>query len=715
MRAPRSGFTLQISARFNAHLCCRAETQVLRDKNFTADMPHILDIERCDLNIKNNNSSHHTELCQEERLIVRRGQEFTIVLHLKAGSKEFKPNETSFTFIVETGPLPRKESGTKIRFDLQDSIVDTEWSASATNDPSVNTVSVTINSYSNAPVGVYSLTLDQEGQKANLGKFTLLFNAWCPRDAVYMQSETKRKEYVLAQHGILYKGGYERIKETPWNFGQFEPGILDICLKILDENPKCVSDADKDCSARRNPIYVTRVLSAMINSNDDKGVLVGNWGKIESGVHPCKWIGSGDILHRWAKSGPVCYGQCWVFAAVACTVLRALGIPCRVVTNFQSAHDTNANLVIERRYNKDGENVADDMIWNFHVWVDSWMTRPDLGNDYDGWQISDPTPQEKSEGVFCCGPASLRAIREGDLTMKYDVPFIFAEVNADVVESLCLSTGKYVKFSTSTDSVGRLILTKAVGSDERHDITHQYKYPEGSKEEREVYEKAQHQNKLQQRGEEPVLRLKIKLADNMIVGSDFDVFAVFTNNCKETKMCNFTFLAKAVTYNGRRGASCGFVLEKVKVPSGEESRLRLSLTYDSYGSVITSDRLIKVTAIVHDKETNDYYKAEKTIVLDEPGIEIKLVGEVRVNQSVTAELSLRNSLPKTLHDCSFTIDGVGLTGGKPITMKIGAVKHEAEASIEFRPRVAGDAVLLVSFDSDELKNIKNKIKIVVQE
>lgn len=47
---------------------------------------------------------------------------------------------------------------------------------------------------------------------------------------------------------------------------QFEAGILDICLKILDDNPKFVSDADQDCSARKNPIYVTRVLSAMVGS-----------------------------------------------------------------------------------------------------------------------------------------------------------------------------------------------------------------------------------------------------------------------------------------------------------------------------------------------------------------------------------------------------------------------------------------------------------------
>lgn len=31
-------------------------------------------------------------------------------------------------------------------------------------------------------------------------------------------------------------------------------------------------------------------------------------------------------------------------------------------------------------------------------------------------------------GVFCCGPAPVRAIKEGELTKKYDAPFIFAEV-----------------------------------------------------------------------------------------------------------------------------------------------------------------------------------------------------------------------------------------------------------------------------------------------
>lgn len=46
------------------------------------------------------------------------------------------------------------------------------------------------------------------------------------------------------------------------------------------------------------------------------------------------------------------------------SVSRALGIPCRVVTNFLSAHDTNSNLTIERYIDENGELIQSrDMIW----------------------------------------------------------------------------------------------------------------------------------------------------------------------------------------------------------------------------------------------------------------------------------------------------------------------------------------------------------------
>lgn len=59
-----------------------------------------------------------------------------------------------------------------------------------------------------------------------------------------------------------------------------------------------------------------------MNCNDDNGVLYGRWDNIYGdGVNPMFWIGSVDILRRWRKFGcqAVRYGQCWVFAAVACS------------------------------------------------------------------------------------------------------------------------------------------------------------------------------------------------------------------------------------------------------------------------------------------------------------------------------------------------------------------------------------------------------------
>lgn len=46
-------------------------------------------------------------------------------------------------------------------------------------------------------------------------------------------------------------------------------------------------------------------------------------------------------------------------------VLRCLGIPTRVVTNYNSAHDQNSNLLIEYFRNEYGELESNksEMIW----------------------------------------------------------------------------------------------------------------------------------------------------------------------------------------------------------------------------------------------------------------------------------------------------------------------------------------------------------------
>jgi transglutaminase 7 len=74
----------------------------------------------------------------------------------------------------------------------------------------------------------------------------------------------------------------------------------------------------------------------------------------------------------------------------------------------------------------------------------------------------------------------VKAIKEGDVQLPYDTPFVYAEVNAD--EVVWLFEGGQVQeiLAHNTSYIGKAISTKMVGSDERLDITSSYKYPEGA-------------------------------------------------------------------------------------------------------------------------------------------------------------------------------------------------------------------------------------------
>lgn len=118
-----------------------------------------------------------------------------------------------------------------------------------------------------------------------------------------------------------------------------------------------------------------------------------------------------------------------------------------MVSNLVSAHDANASLTVDKYYNLDNEEMENDpfndygvdSIWNYHVWNDVWMARPDLPKGYGGWQAIDATPQEMSQApgekdsYYQCGPASLEAIKKGAVGLNYDVAFMVASVNADLM------------------------------------------------------------------------------------------------------------------------------------------------------------------------------------------------------------------------------------------------------------------------------------------
>ena len=229
-------------------------------------------------------------------------------------------------------------------------------------------IDINVNLPADLPVGEYVLRVS--GRSADGGEFktrlrrklAVFFNAWSSEDPAFLEDSKLRNEYVLNNDTRLYVGD---LSGMAWKLALYREATFNVVLLLLRKAPLTFEQ-------RRSVMLVSREMSALVNVQDDRGVVVGNWsGKYKPYTNPSAWRGSGKILAEYWESGgrePVRYGQCWVFSGVLLSVLRVLGIPSRSITNFSSAHDTNRNRTIDEYYNEDGKKTrylssGSDSIW----------------------------------------------------------------------------------------------------------------------------------------------------------------------------------------------------------------------------------------------------------------------------------------------------------------------------------------------------------------
>ncbi|XP_054473771.1 protein-glutamine gamma-glutamyltransferase E-like [Anoplopoma fimbria] len=693
-----------------------------------------------DLHPEFNNSMHHTSEISLEELIVRRGQPFKLTLELK---QRCDLNIHPLAISVHTGESPTEEQGTQSLFSLPDIIKQNPlakavWKVELHKDASLlrGLLVLTVTPPADTPIGKFNMVVKYRNEDKPLPMLVVLYNPWCSDDWVYMTDEKEIDEYVMNEEGIIYKGSASHIFPCNWDFGQFEDKMVDICVKILDLNIKHGIDPGDDVSARCNPIYVGRVISAMINSQDDGGIVVGCWdGRYNLGYKPSHWTGSHAILKRWFDnySRPVKYGQCWVFAGVMCSVMRLLGIPCRVVTNFESAHDNNKNLIIDVFHADYGvrEQPSHDSIWNFHVWTEAWMRRPDLAEDgrYDGWQVLDPTPQEKSEGVYCCGPAPVKAILEGQTDLKYDIPFVFAEVNADCIDWLVKADRSKVNIFSDTSRVGQNISTKSVGSNKRLNITDSYKYREGSEKERSIFKYAltrvsgdvtkEDEDYVPEENGIPISSPKLTPPPPVAPPTDGkDVRLNLVLHCESTtaRQVSINISVKAMRYNGQLAVNIQNEVQEKMLQPGIDLSIPIQVLFSDYHIPMVECDSMKVSALVTCKENPDCsYLAEDDVVLLDPPMTIEIPKETSLYRQVTGELNFMNPVNDTLKQCTLTLSGSGLFRDE-VQYNLPNLKKGNRVRVQFSfiPYKSGKKTLMADFDCSSFRDIKCSSTILVK-
>ncbi|KAM9719687.1 protein-glutamine gamma-glutamyltransferase K [Menidia menidia] len=666
-----------------------------------------------------NRVENHTDQFHGDELIIRRGQTFQIELEL---SRPFNADTDKMHLELKTGPLPMVSKGTHVIIPLVEHLEDERWEAKIIKQEG-SKIRLSVNSPASAVIGLYGLTVTTRSLKADSAtthnsskNVVMLFNPWCEEDTVFLDDEEQRKEYVLNDTGRIYYGTEKQIGARTWNFGQFHEGILEACLFILEKS-------DIPPSGRGDPVNVVRVISAMINAQDDFGVLVGNWsGDYSDGTSPAAWSSSVEILRKYHSSNgtPVCYGQCWVFSGITTTVLRCLGIPARSVTNFQSAHDTDVSLSTDVYFDEDMQPIDylnSDSIWNFHVWNDCWMARPDLPPGYGGWQAVDSTPQETSQGTFRCGPASVNAIRSGQVFLKHDTPFVFAEVNSDKIYWQKNLDGTFKQIHSEKKAVGHCISTKAVGSETREDITHLYKHQEESEEERIAVETASRYGSkpyIYSAPEAEDVSVEVRMeGEGPRMGNDAQLSILVKNLSSQPRRATLHSQVAVMYYTGvLRNA-----IKKDQIPvdllPNEEKTIDWVLPYQQYQDQLVDQAALMLTLSGRVTETQQVLANQTTFRLRTPDLSIKPLGDAVVGKEMAAKITFTNPLPRTLKDVVFRVEGLGLQKGHEVV--VGDVGGHSTVTLteHFVPSQPGPRKLVASLDCKQLTHVHGVADIVV--
>ncbi|XP_028439713.1 protein-glutamine gamma-glutamyltransferase 5 [Perca flavescens] len=703
-----------------------------------------------DLRVHENHVSHETQGLSKQHLVVRRGKPFKLTLLFR--SRSLNPCTEMLVLDVSLGHL-------SVSFPVQFSDEQSDpqnWSAKIyPGDIQPQSVTIHICSPVQSAVALYNLVVHietiQNRRSYTVGTFVLLCNPWLKDDPVYMPLDAQIKEYVKSDYGLVFMGTHLNVRQRPWSFGQYEPGVLEACLTLLQVSPQHLRNKDKDFSLRADPVYLSRVICAMVNCNDDLGILEGKWqGGYKDGIEPTEWSGSADILHQWVSSNysPVRYGQCWVFASVLCTVMRALGIPSRVVTVFNAAHDGDGNLNIEECYSSTGEKLNlnnNDSIWNFHVWVECWMRRPDLGAGFDGWQVVDPTPQERSEGIFCCGPCPVAAVKQRCLRAPYDTSFVYASIDADVIRMI-VRNGLVVERKVDTESVGQLICTKSIGSDSPENLTQTYKSKNRGQPTASLRHSASsgHQRSSEvtracslqyavsvvgnvrytgyttpqsrqvvgdARGMSPGLEVSLRIDGVPSVGESIVMCVTVKNQSSSPRVLMENLNAQLKQYNRNPQESFWRGRNEVHIQPGEVLLLHHTILPSEYESVLAADDIVNMAVVIKDVRTEERALAMQEFNLRSLKITIEIKGgdSIQIKREHKAQVSFINKLSKTLDGVVLTVEGSGLLQGKQEARMISLQPNEKiEKTVSIMATSPGTKLLMATLSHSNSTNMVSR-------
>jgi len=734
-----------------------AQNHPTQQSHTTGVPADILRVDYVDFRSQENAKDHRTfqyELVQDHDRptpVYRRGQSF--YMSLVTRERDFDCTRDNLYVNFYFGPNPSVPKRTRIVLPVtiqkEFNRAPQKWDARIHAHDSRN-LTLQVHIPATCPVGLWRCVVETATKNYPKARtqyrapedIFILFNPFCRDDAVYMENDAQRSEFVMNDTGKVFLGGSRNTHGRTWVYGQFDDCVLPAACVLLEMSRLTHAE-------RGNPVKVSRALCSMIKASrnhrrdyeDADGMIEPYYeDDYRGGFNPHLWTGSVKIIEEFLYQGasPVKYGHCWTMSALLTTFLRTLGMCSRPTTVITSAHETQDTLTVDRYIDRFGDLIErgpgrdqPDALWAFHSWCDVYMTRPDLPSGYSGWQCLDPARSYYRDRTSSgCGPSSAEAVKKGDVGYSYETAALFSALNTFVryfYEDDDSEWG-YTPYRQYRFPVCRSVLTKAVGrhdddgEGDSEDVTKMYRDIERSEPERftvfnacrgirkdHVYYDYQ-----DQQGSYDV-NFELVEPQRVQAGQSVNITLQVHNNSSETRTVQATISTRSAFYTGVMGAHLKRVTGQFTLSGGQRDTLTLRLDPCEYQDRLVDMGFMKVTASGFVTENKQSFVDEYDFQFEKPRMSIE-VAECQVGQECSASFSFSNPLDVALTDCFFSMEVGGAC--RPRTMRINREVRPRETftyTQTFVPRRAGDRRLVSAFTSKQLHDITGSRKLTIRD
>uniref|UniRef100_A0A914PMV2 Transglutaminase C-terminal domain-containing protein n=1 Tax=Panagrolaimus davidi TaxID=227884 RepID=A0A914PMV2_9BILA len=357
-----------------------------------------------------------------------------------------------------------------------------------------------------------------------------------------------------------------------------------------------------------------------------------------------------------------------------------------------------------------------------------WTRRSDCPAGYDGWQVVDATPQERSDEFFQCGPVSVKAIREGRLELLYDGAFVYSEVNADLVRwffkkdasnNLQLIT---TNFQQNTYEIGRALLTPNP-RDMRlvMNITSDYKAKEGSNEEREMHIRAiksagasdRHERIRTMYASEVARQIKedIEVDIEEIKGVEYGMPVVinigFQNLSDHHRTIKYSVVLATQFHTGAEASKINQTNSEIELGPREEETVQYMTYLYEYAKHVAYLRELCVIFSASVVETRQAIYMDEKFQITGSAVRIDAIDTAQVGEAVSATIYFKNPLNDTIHDVRLILHSGTLS--QPSVIQKFPQKIEGRQSVKiyvrFRAIEEGARLLIAVVNSREISNM----------